>query len=126
MRLDRAFLLSLYLTLFLACACLSYTLMPILPEAGGIAWCAGLLFVVAFALEGRWTLSVLAANGLMLLVAAAAGLWIAYRLFEPPPGFGEQTYLPSPVLPQLGVLLIVLMVAKLFRPKKAGDFWSLY
>jgi len=126
MRLDRAFLLSLYLTLFLACVCLSYTLAPLLPEAGAIAWTAGALFVVAFALEGRWTLSVLAANGLMLLVAAAAGIWIAYRLFEPPPGFAEQTYLPSTVLPQLGVLLIVLMVAKLFRPKKVADFWSLY
>lgn len=126
MRLERTFLLSLYLTLGLACACMSYAVQPYLPELAYLTWAVIALLALAFWVEGRWSLSNLAANLAAVIIAAAAGLWVAYRLSQPSVGRVDLAILSAPMLPHLGALLIVLMVVKLFRSKKVGDFWWLY
>lgn len=126
MRLERAYLLSLYLMLVLACACMSYAVQPYLPELAYLTCLVMGLLVISFWLEGRWALSNVAANLLAVMIAAAAGLWVAYRLVEPPKGRVDLAILSAPMLPHLGALLIVLMVVKLFRPKQIGDYWWLH
>ena len=53
---------SLYLSLALACTCLAYAEWPFLPEILGLSIVVGVALLVAYRLEGRWSLSLGAAN----------------------------------------------------------------
>lgn len=125
MRLEKAFHLSFYLTLGLACACLGYAQYPLLPEIALLVWPMGLALLVGYLVEGRWSLSIGAANAVAVLIAAVVGIWAFYRLVTPPGG-GDGQPTPVRLLPHLGSLLIILMLAKLFRPKRLTDYWFLY
>jgi hypothetical protein len=86
----------------------------------------GVLLVVAYYMEGRWTLSIRAANILGGVIAAGAVAWVAYQFFRPWGGtLLDQLPWPTSLLPYLGPLLMILVPAKLFRPKHTGDFWAL-
>jgi hypothetical protein len=121
---DFRFRLSLYLTLAAASGCLALSEDPLLP---GIFWFAGpllALMLVAFLVEGRWTLPAWTANLLGVLIAAGWGLWIDQRFFAD----GETTHemvapLPAALLPDMGPLLMLLILVRLFRPKERQDFW---
>jgi len=126
MSLERTFRLSFYLTLALACACLGYAEYPLLPEISLLIWPIGLALLAGFVLEGRWSMTIGLANGVAVLIAAGAGLWTLYRLVAPPAGAVEGAPLLLRLLPHLGVLLIVLMLALLFRPKQLSNYWFLY
>jgi transglutaminase-like putative cysteine protease len=126
MRLDLAFRLSTYVTLAFAAGCLAYAEDKYVP---GVAWfgvAAGVALVVAYILEGRWTMPNSAANLLGGVIAVGTGAWVAVRAFAQP---AEDSPLSSPwpaaLLPYLGPLLMVLMIAKLVRPKRLTDYWGL-
>lgn len=126
MRLEKAFHLSFYLTLGLACACLGYAEFPLLPELALLVWPMGLALLIGYLVEGRWSLSIGAANAVAVVIAAAVGVWAFYRLVAPPGGGSDGQPTPVRLLPHLGSLLIILMLAKLFRPKRLADYWFLY
>jgi protein-glutamine gamma-glutamyltransferase len=126
MSLDRAFRMSFYLTLALAAACLGYAEYPLLPEMALLLWPMGLALVAGFLLEGRWSMTIGVANGVAVFIAGAVGLWTLYRLFQPPINAVEGAPLLLRLLPHLGFLLIVLMLALLFRPKQLSNYWFLY
>ena len=62
---------STYITLGLACACLGYAELPFLPEMTAFAAVVAVLLVIAYWLEGRWALSICAANILGGVIGAS-------------------------------------------------------
>jgi transglutaminase-like putative cysteine protease len=126
MRLDIKFRLSVYLSLVLASACLGHAEEAFLPGVLIFVTTVSVLFALAFVLEGRWSLTVLAANILGVFIASGAALWILSRLLRPPEGFGVAMPWQAMLLPYIGPVLICLVLAKLFRPKQVNDFWLLH
>ncbi len=116
---------SMYITLGLACACLGYAESQFLPEINVFVAVVGVLLAVAYALEGRWALSIKAANVLGCVIGAIAAVWVTYQLVRPYGALIDQLPSPTWLLPYLGPLLMILIPAKLFRPKHIGDFWAL-
>jgi protein-glutamine gamma-glutamyltransferase len=118
---------SLYVTLGLACACLGYSELAFLPEMAVFAAVVGVLLVVAYRAEGRWSLTIRSANYVGIAITLGAVAYVAFQ-FVRPVGTSLIDTLPWPtsLLPFLGPLLMVLVPAKLFRPKHVGDFWSLH
>jgi hypothetical protein len=126
MKIGVPFHRSIYVTLGLACACLGYAELSFLPEMSAFAAVVGVLLIVAYYLEGRWALSIRAANILGGVIAVGAVAWVAYQFFRPWGGtLLDQLPWPTSLLPYLGPLLMILVPAKLFRPKHNGDFWAL-
>jgi transglutaminase-like putative cysteine protease len=126
MRLDLAFRLSTYLTLALAAVCLGYAEEGFLPGIGVFVAVFGVLLALTFFLERRWALRPLAANLLGLLIFAGTGLWIALSLLRPSgESLRESVSWPTALLPYVGPLLMILVLAKLMRPKHSGDYWAL-
>ena len=119
-----AFRLSTFLTLGLACAGLGYAEREYLPEVSVLAGLVIASLVVLFRAGGRFELSLGAANRVGLVIAAVTAGWLAYL-------FGNRNSLiytfpwPSSLLPCLGPLLLVLIPAKLSRPKHVGDWWAM-
>ena len=74
MYLLSAFRISTYLTLGLACAALGYSEFGLLPEIPLLTGLSLLLMIVAFALEGRWSLSLGLANLMGGLLAIGLGV----------------------------------------------------
>lgn len=126
MSLNTAFRVGFYLTMALACCCLSAGEVLFLPWMAFLLPIALAFILLAFLAEGRWHLSLGASNLLGLVVALGVGAW-AY-LYMPRE---ERDFLeiglpwPAGMLPYLGPLLIILLVLKLFQPKKPSDFWAL-
>jgi len=128
MRLDFAFFRSFYLTLGLAGACLVYGFSHQLPEGAPLfVPLAAAALGMAWLLEGRWSLSFWAANGVAVLIAGGVGVWVAAGLLEVGPPRAELLVAQSrALLPQLAALWLVLLLAKLFRPKRIADLWFLH
>jgi TgpA N-terminal domain/Transglutaminase-like superfamily/Domain of unknown function (DUF4129) len=125
MRLDTTFRLSFYVTLGLACACLAQA------EAFFMEWLAwacvplaAAVFALAWRNEGRWVIQETTSNYLGILILFATGAWFLVQLprSEDELIAGGVPY-PAGVLPHLGVLLLMLLGVKLFRPKLMPDFW---
>ncbi|MBY0526108.1 MAG: DUF3488 and transglutaminase-like domain-containing protein [Gemmataceae bacterium] len=127
MTLESAFRLSFYLTLGLACACLAYAENPVLPEMALLTLPIAVALVAGYLSEGRWAMSVAWANAVAGIIAACVAVWTFLRMVEAPGGpAADGTLLWVRLLPHLGFLLIILMLAKLFRPKGAADYWFLF
>jgi hypothetical protein len=116
---------SLYLSLALSCACLAYTEWPFLPQVLGLAFVVAIFLVVAYRLEGRWSLSLRAANMVGGVIAVLIFAWIAFQITNPAGSILRLLPWPSSLLPYLGPLVMVVIPAKLFRPKHVGDYWGL-
>lgn len=125
MRLDTAFRLSFYITLGLACACLAQA------EAFFHVWfpfvclpLAGTVFMLAWRHEGRWIIHETASNYLGIFITLATGGWILLQVPRSDADLlaGGVPW-PAGLLPHLGLLLLVLLAVKLFRPKMLADFW---
>jgi protein-glutamine gamma-glutamyltransferase len=116
---------SIYITLGLACACLGYAELAFLPEMSVFAGIVGVLLIAAYRLEGRWALSIRAANVLGGVIAMIAIVWVVNEFLHPSLALVDQLPSPTWLLPYLGPLLMILIPAKLFRPKHDGDFWGL-
>src|SRR5262249_4245566 len=78
MPIESAFRLSSYLALALSCACLAYAEMPFLPALPYFLVPVGLLLLLAFFLEGRWSLPVRSANALAVLIAMGAAVRVKH------------------------------------------------
>jgi protein-glutamine gamma-glutamyltransferase len=123
----RNFHRSVYLTLGMACACLGYAELGFLPEISFLSGVVAFLLLVAYQLEGRWALSLKAANVLGGVIGIGAIGWVAYQFVRPWGGtLLDQLPWPTSLLPYLGPLLMILIPAKLFRPKHDGDMWGLH
>jgi len=125
MQLLRSFRLSVYLTLGFACLALHYAEDGLLPETPYITAVVIALLFVGYRLEGRWALSLHAAN----MVGAALTLllvgWIALQFVPQRSAILAQIEFPTKLLPYLGPVLMILIPVKLFRPKHIGDFWAM-
>jgi hypothetical protein len=126
MPLDSLFRLSTYLTLGMASLCLATAEEPLLTGMIFSVIPIGFLLVLAYRAEGRWALSLTASNYVGLLIACVSGAWIVYEVFYSPPDWAESVGYPAAFLPFAGPVLMLLMVAKLFRAKETPDFWSLH
>jgi len=125
MQLNFAFRLSLYTTLALASLCLGYAELPFLPEMSLLSLLVLMLLVVAYFFEGKWSLSIPAANVAGGVIAALLGAWFAYQFLRPSGSLLETLPWPTSLLPFLGPVMMVVMTAKMFRPKHIGDFWAM-
>jgi protein-glutamine gamma-glutamyltransferase len=119
-----AFRLSMYLTLGIACLCLGYAEADFLPEASVFAGLVLGMLVVSFLLDGRYELDLRAANQLGFVIGIVAVLWMTYQFVRADSLIYTFPW-PASLLPYLGPLLMILMPAKLFRPKHTGDWWTL-
>jgi protein-glutamine gamma-glutamyltransferase len=126
MPLDALFRLSTYLSLGMATLCLATAEEPLLPGMIYSSIPVGLLLVLAYWVEGRWSLSLTASNYVGFLIACVSGAWIIHQVFYSPPPWAESVGYPAASLPFAGPVLMLLMVAKLFRTKETADFWSLH
>ena len=122
---DFAFRFATYLTLFVACACAGYAEWEYLKEVSFFTGFVAASMAAAFACDRRgYAVSLRNANivggGIVLLTALWFGLH--YRNPESP-----MNTLPWPAggLPYLVALMMVLVPAKLFRPKHVGDWWAM-
>jgi len=120
-----AFRVSTYLSLALACACLGYAEWELLPEVTGFMAVVLVLLVVSFRYEGRIELSLARANALGLGIAIVGVAWLAVKLTTPATGLMANLSWPTNILPYAGPALMVLIPAKLFRPKHVGDWWAM-
>jgi transglutaminase-like putative cysteine protease len=128
MRIDLALRLGSYLTLALSCACLGYAEVPFLPAFPYFLVGVGFLFVIAFFVEGRWSLPAWAANLFGALIALGAVGWVVHQHYLRTRGgifTAEDIPWPAALLPHVGPVLTLLVAVKLFRPKKVGDYWAL-
>ncbi|MFO0809689.1 MAG: transglutaminaseTgpA domain-containing protein [Gemmataceae bacterium] len=117
---------STYLTLAIACAALGYAELTFLPETAVFMVIVAVLLTVAYRAEGRWTLGPRAANAIGAVIGVVSIGWVIYQFFRPWGGtLLDQLPWPTSLLPYLGPMLMILIPAKLFRPKHAGDFWGL-
>lgn len=125
MHLEARFRLSIYLTLLLASACLGFTEEAFLPGMLLFLIPVGMLIVLAYIVEGRWALSVFAAHVVGTLIAIGWGCWLAFH-FVHPADFVKNAPGATVIVPYIGPLLMVLMIAWLFRQKETYDFWGLH
>src|SRR5947209_5624722 len=115
----------MYISLGLACTCLGYAELDFLPSISAFNVIVLILLVIAYRMEGRWALSIRAANVIGGVIGVVALVWVVYQFKRPGSDFGDEFVPPSARLPYLGPLLMILVPAKLFRPKHVGDFWAL-
>ena len=124
MFLGTAFRLSFFVTLGLACACLALAESFFLGWMGYFLAASLALLAFAYRWESRWALSADAANRLGMVIAIGSAFWILFKLPR-----NEDDLLasgvpwPAGLLPHLGPLLFLLLLVKLFRPKRLADFW---
>jgi len=121
----RSFRLSTYLTLALACLCLGYAEGDLLPETPYITAVVIVLIAVAHRVEGRWSLSLQSANSVGAVLTLALIGWIGFQFVRGSSSLLDVLPFPAYLLPYLGPVLMILIPAKLFRPKHIGDFWAI-
>ncbi|MBV9124668.1 MAG: DUF3488 domain-containing protein, partial [Planctomycetes bacterium] len=126
MRLDSLFRLSTYLTLAAASLALGYAETPFLPGIVLFGLLVALFLGLSYALEGRWTLPSRMGNVLALIIAAGSVAWVAYHFLRVRDSLAEIVPGPAAALPYLGPVLMVLLLAKLFRPKEMADWWMIH
>jgi len=119
-----AFRLSTYLTLALSCLCLGYSEWELLTESTVIMVAVLVSLGFSFWANGRYLLDLKAANRVGLLISVIVGGWMTYQ-FTNVNSLMRSLPMPAGLLPYLGPLLMILMPAKLFRPKHVGDWWAM-
>ncbi len=125
MRLDPVFRASVYLTLALAALCLASADDAFLPGMMLFLIPIEVLIGLAGFLEGRWSLTPFWSNLIGLLIAVGSGLWIAWHVTSPANQWFRYAPYPVALLPYAAPLVMVLMLAKLFRSASGPDFWML-
>ncbi len=125
MYLLSAFRLSTYLTLLMACLALGYSEIELLPEIPLIMAFLVMLLIVGYSLEGRWALSLGSANIVGGFLFGMLGIWALYQFVRPSIGLADQIPMPVRLLPYLGPVMMILIPAKLLRPKSHADYWAM-
>lgn len=124
-RLQRLFIRCSYLTYALAAACLLWSEYGLISEIGAIAAAACLLITIAFVLEGRWALGGVAANLVGACIVGLAGIWIVLQWLRGADSVLNKLPWPTSMVPLVGPVLLLLLIAKLLRPKAMSDHWAL-
>lgn len=122
MNLQQVFRLSTYICLAMATFCLAYT-DPVTPI--GFYLAVWVLLVVAFLVHDRWAMPSHVANLLAVVIFLVWLFWFYAGIRNP----ALQDLSPDlfrAMLPRIGPLLCILLLAKLFRPKLASDYWLLH
>jgi hypothetical protein len=123
---QNAFHLSFYLSLAFATLCLGVADAFFLDWSLILTLIAWIFFYFAYRFEGRWILTEQAANTVGLVIAFIALGWIASRIPQSEEeALAQGVPWPAGLLPHLGPLLVLLTLAKVFRPKTQTDFWVL-
>jgi transglutaminase-like putative cysteine protease len=104
---------------------LTYAEEPYFPGITFFALPLALLLATAYYVEGRWSLSPQAANGLGIMISVGWVGWVILFSNEFDDPLGRPPW-PTVFLPYLGPLLMVLLLVKLFRPKGIRDYWYLH
>jgi hypothetical protein len=124
MSLERWFRLSGYLTLGLACSALVFAETPFLPDLQLCLAPVLVLLLLAWWLEGRWSLPAWGANLLGALIAVGGLCWLATQ-WNDDESLLVRIPLHLALLPYVGPLLIATLLVQAFRPRGANDFWRL-
>jgi transglutaminase-like putative cysteine protease len=124
MFLHRCFRLLGYLTLALSCAALIFAEAPFLPDLQFCLLPLLALLLVAWWVEGRWSLPVWGANLLGLLIAGGGASWLVTQLTDDE-SLLARVPLHLALLPYMGPLVMAALLVKLFRPRESGAFWTL-
>ncbi|HEX3148360.1 MAG TPA: transglutaminase domain-containing protein [Gemmataceae bacterium] len=122
----RPFRTAIYLSLGLSVLALGVAGGDLLPEIPYLTGLSLLLLLGAYCLEGRWQLSLRDANLMGLGLAAVLGLWGIYQVVRPPTGLADTLPWPASALPYLAPVLMILLPAKMYRPKHVGDYWAMH
>src|SRR5262249_57031639 len=88
----------------------------------------GPLILIDYWLEDGWSMPAWAANVLGMAIGAVTICWFVYESVSPEgddPIKRIKMPWPTSLVPLLGPLLLVLLPAKLLRPKSIGDHWGL-
>lgn len=82
------------------------------------------LIAISWRHEGRWEMSESTANHLALVIALSCFGWILFRLPRTDADLiASEIPWPAGLLPHLAPVVMVLILAKLFRPKRRADYW---
>jgi transglutaminase-like putative cysteine protease len=122
----RPFRTALYLSLGLGVFGLGLAGGDLLPEIPYLTGLALVLLGIAYYLEGRWQLSLRDANIVGLALAGLLLLWGVFQIVRPPTGLTDTLPWPASALPYLAAVLMILIPAKMFRPKHSGDYWAMH
>jgi hypothetical protein len=122
----RPFQTSLYLSLALAVLSIGVASGDLLPELPFLTGFSLILLGVAYFLEGRWQLSLRAANMVGLGLGAVLALWGVFQLVRPATNLTDVLPWPASALPYLGPVIMILIPAKMLRPKHMGDYWAMH
>jgi protein-glutamine gamma-glutamyltransferase len=122
----RPFRTSLYLSLGIAVAAIGVAGGDLLPEIPFVTAFCLLLLGLAYVLEGRFELSLRDANLVGLFLFALLGLWAIFQAVRPPTGLMDTLPWPASALPYLAPVLMLLIPAKMLRPKHVGDYWAMH
>ncbi|WP_193788979.1 transglutaminase family protein, partial [Zavarzinella formosa] len=117
---------SLYVSLTLAILCVGVAGYDLLPEFPFITVFSLLLLGAAYVMEGRFELNLRDANLVGLFLSVTLGLWGLFQFVRPPTGLTDMLPWPASALPYLAPVVLVLIPAKLFRPKHTGDYWTMH
>ncbi|HEX4591413.1 MAG TPA: transglutaminaseTgpA domain-containing protein, partial [Gemmataceae bacterium] len=123
--ITKRFVRSIYISLGFACACLGYAELEFIPAISIFTVVVLILLFLAYRLEGRWALSLRAANVIGGAIGIVMLIWVVGQFSQQDKEFADEITPASARLPYLGPLLMILVPAKLFRPKHNGDFWGL-
>ncbi len=117
---------SLYVSLALAILAVGVAGADLLPEFPYITAFGLALLGVAYGMEGRFELNLRDANLVGVFLSVALGLWGIFQFVRPSTGLSNILPWPASALPYLAPVLMVLIPAKLFRPKHTGDYWTMH
>jgi hypothetical protein len=82
------------------------------------------LIAICWRHEGRWEMSESTANHLALVIALSCFGWILFKLPRTDADLiASEIPWPAGLLPHLAPVVMVLILAKLFRPKRRADYW---
>ena len=124
--IQRRFIRSTYVTLAIASVGLAYSEWELMPSIGIVAAVSLLMMLIAYGLEGRWSLTILQANVVGGIIAVTTTVWAMLQIFRPNSGLMREIPWPASMLPLLGPVILILLPAKLFRPKQIADYWGLH
>jgi hypothetical protein len=124
MRIDALFRLSLYVTLTIATMTLGYALAELFPLIILFMVVVGGLLLAAYACEGRWWISSRTSDWVGLAIAVGLLVWMWDTFAHARVEWVNTTPVPAALLPFAGPLLMLLLIAMLFRPKTINDYWS--
>jgi transglutaminase-like putative cysteine protease len=122
---DFHFRFATCLTLVLACIGLGYSEWDLIPGVILVTSLVVGFIVAAFVWEGRITLSLRTSNLFGGGIAFATAAWLVSEVSRLPDGYTGLLLQPGLLLPYVGPFLMVLIPAKLLRPKHLGDWWSM-